>query len=1077
MTDDLLKEVTALPYGARFRRLRAAGIEAKVNSELATEIDRWERGDWQSRVFSVQTCAGNANVARLHRLVNDPSRSVAHQALRLLVYQGDDATLLTVLGQLTHARRHRLITRLRVRRRLAAIDAFLDLGVAQGLNRIAELLPYGSVSTVQRHFAEVEEASGLLFWQRLARLHPTFAVGKILERLATDDAPDALLLRRARSVVTYSGRRAPDLTLELIRALSKFMPLSSIQATEVMWRRPSEVAAIVLQSEEKSSFLLTRVAARIRGDILIRILRERPAALPIQTSWFRKLPVETRAEIARRIGRAWRDADGLIAPELLNLLPTNERIAEAERIAALPILSTRPPTLATYAAYLPWARMRAIVDRFLTHPEGEWRAQGWAALLTSLRFHRDQAGEVLALIRKRKFEQDPVRLAIMQRLATLPPSMWREAHRADIAGIIREALDATDLSPATAVHLTAWVQKLIPGDPRWATEQLVLIYRERGNLGGYFLETRINDAHALTLEDSFLDVGGHWARGNRVGWLIWLAMALGARIRICQRLLHLLVDLLGNESGFHDHTILNLARKYFPHAEFEALAQRLIDGHPSWVAMSTIFEFLHRHRQDLLEPHLGTSVFQMKNSKVELVQLLQNSGYHRYTWRQQIALSATLNKIIRLPSGTEVPKDVWTMLRAISFLALLPAVDPARLIELTSDGRPVIADAAVRALGRLDGGQGIVTLVTALSDHRARLAIYALRNSISALPPQLVLDYLQSAPLDKVTVAKEVVRLIGEFGEVAGLDWLLTTARRDLHRDVRIAILRGLWDHLEHPETWQILELAAQSTDGQTLNGVVRIPADRMSNASRSRLTRLLTGLASHPDAVIRLAVLNRFIELPIRDTEGQLVRAALNSLVAASFDERRAAARVLAANATTLDSTVIAATLNAMQLNYRALAEFVSSLATHLSANAALRRRWETPANAILNVLRSDPLTAGLRLELAASVLGVEGFKQELRFLVDGSFPVSAVRQHAAEAIQRLKQTASQAELFDLESRLANSSDMELRYLALLALLAQSDDQDNWTDERRARLIRYRGDLAPLVAIRARYHFDSDPP
>ena len=79
--------------------------------------------------------------------------------------------------------------------------------------------------------------------------------------------------------------------------------------------------------------------------------------------------------------------------------------------------------------YLPWPKMRQIADRFLTHPEGEWRGWGWAAVLTCLRYHRDQAGDGLAMIRKRKFEQDPVRLVILQNLVILPAGTWKEPHR------------------------------------------------------------------------------------------------------------------------------------------------------------------------------------------------------------------------------------------------------------------------------------------------------------------------------------------------------------------------------------------------------------------------------------------------------------------------------------------------------------------------------------------------------------------------------------------------------------------------------------------------------------------------
>ena len=45
---------------------------------------------------------------------------------------------------------------------------------------------------------------------------------------------------------------------------------------------------------------------------------------------------------------------------------------------------------------------------------------------------------------------------------------------------MREALDVADLSHASAMYLTAFIQTLIPNYPEWATQQLVIIYRERG---------------------------------------------------------------------------------------------------------------------------------------------------------------------------------------------------------------------------------------------------------------------------------------------------------------------------------------------------------------------------------------------------------------------------------------------------------------------------------------------------------------------------------------------------------------------------------------------------------------------
>lgn len=1071
----LMVELTALPFSARCHRLYAVGLESRTDRRLAAILDEWERGDWQDRFACVQACTGSGDDARLQRMIEDSSGIIANSALKLYADHGTDDGLVQVLAKLTRARRHRLLALLAEKRRFSAIDSFLDSAFTSPKAEISELLPFGSAPAVKRYLSQAEANGGLIFWERLGRRHPQIAVPQILDKLALSEQPDGLLTICARLVARAAGGREPDLAVRLIQKLADFTTLSGLPTAELLARRPNELAKLILETEAEP-FSLLPVARKIEPTLRLRVLRERPAALPFHTDWFRRIPNEERASIFEAVGRSWRDAEALLPTALLALLPCKERVAEAERMAALPLMATRPQAKAANAGYLPWARMREIADSFLAHPEGESRAWGWSAMLTSLRFHRDQCSTVLAVIHRRKFEQDPVRQTMLQGLSELPPGIWKAEHLAEIAAIVRDALDAADLSFTSALHLTAWLQKLIPTYPDWAAGQLVTIYRERGHLGGHHLESRINDQQARTLERLFMDVGTQWGRGNRVSWLMWFASALGRRLRVCKTLLTLLMDLLGKESGPNDQFILFLVRQHLPVEEFSALAKRLITAHQSWVALSPIFEFLHRHRQDWLQPFLRTEKFLMRGgSTIELVNLLQPGGYHRYTLAQQTLLAHTLSGIIRLPDGDRMPSDVWTIMRAISFLSSLPAADPSRLIQLASDVRPVIAEAAIRALGRLDSGRGVPTLITALEDARARLAIYALRQAVAEMPATQVMANLQNAPMKKVTVAKEIIRLIGEFGGSASFDWLLAVAKQDLHRDIRIALLRGLWDHLERIESWDVLTKAAQDPDGQILNGVVRIPADRLSENSRQRLIGLLTGLASHPDAMIRLSVLQRFSEIPLPDKGGRLIQSALALLAASSPDERTAAAGAIGSMAVGADATRIADAVGAMLTQRRPLYDFVETLTASALADAPTRRRLRPIAQKVLESLKSDTLTAGLRLRLAAGMLGVHGLEQELQNLTNEKFPISAVVREAMSAIEEMDECQHATDLRQLEHQLAAADDPHLRLLALVALIVQARDPNRWDQERRERMSTFRQDSAPVVAIHAQFCFDAD--
>ena len=65
----------------------------------------------------------------------------------------------------------------------------------------------------------------------------------------------------------------------------------------------------------------------------------------------------------------------------------------------------------------------------------------------------------------------------------------------------------------------------------------------------------------VVIESAFIDVGIKWSKGNRVGWLVWFASALGRRLRACERLRTALENVLGRDSGYHHDFILALLRK------------------------------------------------------------------------------------------------------------------------------------------------------------------------------------------------------------------------------------------------------------------------------------------------------------------------------------------------------------------------------------------------------------------------------------------------------------------------------------------------------------------------------------
>ncbi|MDP9352526.1 MAG: hypothetical protein M3P51_13450, partial [Chloroflexota bacterium] len=509
--------------------------------------------------------------------------------------------------------------------------------------------------------------------------------------------------------------------------------------------------------------------------------------------------------------RGWRGPDNALDHQVVALLPSELREREGRRHLGLPALEAHPEQRLQYVSFLPWEEAQEVLRPFLRKPDADLRVAAHRALIYAARYHRDRLPELLTLIRSRQHEQDPVRYAILAGLSDLPPGVWRKGHLEDLGRIVRDALDASDLSPATAAAAEQSVVAVFPFHSEWSIGWLATLVRERGHISLSGLEHRLTDADVLRLAPALLPVLEGWMTRVRVPQLVGIAHALGKRLRVFEGLVELLELVLSDtRSSTTANQILSLLREHRP----DRLAQvvpSLIREDQSSIVLPEVSEYLHRRRQDLLTPFLGREAYRGRFATGRTRYVLPcASGFHRWTAAQQEAFAQTLREVTH-----DSVRDSPAIFRAISQLAALPDVEPRRLVQLAEvrNTRLALRDAALRALGQLDAGQGVEPLLDALSDDRGRVAIYALRGALLEMPAERAMELLRGVPMERVTVAKEVVRLLGELDSEQAYRELLLLDGRELHRDVRVALLRAFWGHAERAETWPSLERAAASPD------------------------------------------------------------------------------------------------------------------------------------------------------------------------------------------------------------------------------------------------------------------------
>lgn len=1116
--------------------------------------------------------------ARTLALLEDPSRRVRGVARAVAPLACDDDQARIALVVAWQGRRERsLLRRMSLAGRAAPIDAFLDELASRGADReLVDSLPFGTEACVRRHLTRALERPSARLFRGLAGHHPALLGEVLLERWQRA-AGEADPVTRQLTAAHHAriAARAPDAGI----ALSELLLARGIQPARDVWTAMLRLRAAraVPLAIEFSSFVpdgtLVPRARQLPPALLALAQAGAPALLAPHAGWVRHASPERRAAVAEawvatharhpRYGtsllrwaapsaardaafdawsRASRDADGVIAPRELAELPRELAEREARRhLADVVALRTRPAErLAGHGRYLPWDELGAHARELLGHPDAALRAVALGELLAVPGVRPDPPELVeraLDAVLARRFEQDPVRLTMLSALAAWPRRAWTSAHLPAVGQAVRDMLDASDTSAATAAAAERLVVRLFSVDAEWAGATLGLLVKERGALGDPSLGAKLTDDELARAAPPLASIADAWLRQERFSWIAALATSLGARLASVPGLADTLLRardrarrewevtalsraLAQGDPALHLQTleghlrrlvtssmwgaVLTLATEHGarrgerpsdrnrrrddlpgplaralietvtrgPVAQegpaLEALherAPRAFDGaiegllrvDPSLARHHVVRRWLTRHRQDLLGPYLdGTPITGRHATGATGWVFELGDGSFRWEPAQCATFARTVAAIASDPD-----RDLLVSLRAVAELARLDWHDARELVALSSSDRPAVREKAVRVLSRCDAGQGVPTLLGCLGDDRARFAIYGLRRALFELPADRAVSLIVDAPRTKLTVAKEIIRLLGELRSPRGFDELVRLSETQLHRDARISLLRALWDHLDRDETWRIYGRAARDPDWVTASRLADVPADRLTVETDGKLSALLAVVLTRPEPEARVGLLGRAAQIAVTDRARVLLDAVRARVESPYDDEVRAAVTAWMGRATADDAGALAATLSAPELDPRMLHVAITALTSH---DVRARASWETFAAAALDVVARDPRHGALAVRCAGSIARRDTWTATLERLASagalGADALAEVRVHLGKLPRE--------EGLPLALELARSPHAPVRHAAVTALAHDAERDRGWDDARLALLRALRADADVSVAAAA---------
>ncbi len=338
------------------------------------------------------------------------------------------------------------------------------------------------------------------------------------------------------------------------------------------------------------------------------------------------------------------------------------------------------------------------------------------------------------------------------------------------------------------------------------------------------------------------------------------------------------------------------------------------------------------------------------------------------------------------------------------------------------------------------------------------------------MPPDEAISILRDVPRTKVTVAKEVVRLIGELKTQDAFNELQSFGEiPDLHRDVQIALIRAYWDYLGYEETWALFDKYATSPDEAIAIMVSRIPVTRLPTYFLARFIGVIELLLAHDNVVVRQNTLRRLISSPIADPNHKLQDQILRLIDSEFLYEADSAASALFSMYELSDSDAISHFVQSNQSAYRALDSLFGAFDVYLSQH---RNKATQIVKSMLETIKGNPILTVQGVKLAVKGLPFEEIATYLiQIAHDGQLHSDAMAA-AQEDLLSIGYQPEAESLGVVEKGLRASDDEHIRRLGLSALDAWAKAPSGWDDEKLQLLEAYRADSSYLVSGAANFIF-----
>jgi hypothetical protein len=911
--NQLLQELDSIGHPGRVQRMALLGRDAAGTKALNNLLDELLSGDTYQQMLCLFASVAARDGPRILTLLQSESTLLRNYTAPTCWAVTDDEALAAVVLKAAPDTRKRLIRAIaKQRRTVLAERLFPEIRAKVGADLAVLLLSACTPATVEKALAE--DSHAIKHWQRLAGRYPDIVL-RLLQQ-TFEAAPQRTyqsLWQHFDSAWKPLTLLRPEKVLELVQA---FTVVPSKSSSRYYWFRrafntdwlgiPSQVLEILIKRLPDGVFnLLTqaqyheklqnnglptsvlnhfRLFSSKQQITLLQQLVKNPSSVAEALA---QLPPSVRAE---RFTAAYANVDTqhTVWPEtLLDTLPHADRAKLAQHQLTLREIREEPQRQLAMTAYDDIDNARPLLEKAATSAQAEERGQALALLVRCTARYRRGLTETLTFLQRLKNEQDPVRSAAWTALANeVPPSLFKAEHVELLQQLVNFSMEARDTSPATRYAIEELAFTLLCANATEPKSQLFTaaleilrqLAQQSGSLQLPSLSNKLPLGTEYAIVEALIPLIRAFEQREQYSLLLRLVESLGKRGRYIAKLQEALEMVVNAKPDYLAERAIDLWLA--PFKTRDARVRKLLDKDSSVIRIDRVFQHLHRHRQEWLDPFLTKKTIkgQFLTGKTPYL-LPAQSGFQRWLPRQQ----QTFTKWLHIVANDEKHDDQHQV-QAIHTLARIPTSNTATFESYLNSEEVVINEAALGALSWIDHPQtALPILLQYLEGDRARVAMYAVPRCARLVEPEklvLVLQQLLSRDKLRVTVHKEAIRLLGTHATPASLPLLHEQWQRpSVHRDVQIAIGHAARHLLSHEEAWKLVEKLAKTEDVDIARSLFAQQPTALPQTARVRYAKLLLNMTTHSDVRVRNEVFTTLKEWTV-GAEEEIAAAAVTSII-----------------------------------------------------------------------------------------------------------------------------------------------------------------------------------------------------